>query len=1511
MYIFTTFLCNKSFQNAVILKAVLSANRIISVTFQYINQKPLLMSLNYFFKPLSSYGSSTTNASKSHCSLKGSLLLLLLFMMAGMQSQTTFTSVQSGDYTDPATWGTATAPTLADDVIISSGNAVTLNEVLTARNVTIDGTLECTSAAPEFVVTGNLTVNLGGLFDGVYYFNAGTFGYNVGIKIAVAGNITNNGRIDLSEGSGYNPEGVLNLNGTSVQTVSGLGTFGGTIYSNDYSNTGAVINQLIIENTSTATPNIIWEFDNIKIRSTLTLTSGRVHLDTNKMSVGNYGSAIVNCPAGNGFVSGTIGRWYGAYDSFAPMAPGTDYSNNNVLFPFISADGTSRAAFITRPNDTTNSAVSGELSVSYFDAAGVSSGFSITDGAYTVTDLYEGAWSIEKDDSYSFPLGNHAIAFSLEGAYLIKNGNSRITNSDGTTLGTHQTGTTTPFAQRIGLSESDLNNFFLVGYNASIDTPVTSVQSGNWNDAATWSSTTVPSCTDTVTLLSGHTITVDTASAVAGVNINAGAALLHDANTLTVGCTNNNAGFSNKGTYTINAGSLIVNGNVTHANGSTFNQIAGDIIVDGNNNGDAATSTDQTLFKIGNAALNLAGGKITIVDPPVSSTNLATTHDITSIVPCTGFFCFYTSNIFLDALDGVAVGQIVVGPGIPAGTTVAGSNFDGSINTFPSLPTTGLTLPLTVSFYNVSNSVAAFAYQSNNNYAAGDGHTLLIGDGISTQKADITTNGFSCNFRMADGALSWNNVIVDALDPTNRFVNLDNNNVNGNVVVMHVQNDFTITNGKVKGSGVDTYYGGNVVNNGELFMNNTTILGNYTDGVYTATANPQTISGTGTFNAQTELALNTASNTGSVSQLRVNNSSAEGVTFNVPFNVVSGLTMTEGIIHTSASSLLKIGAPAMSFTASITGNFGANCFIDGPVAKDIGGGQNADNINNGSGFDSAFFFPVGKTAYAPIWVGITTPSIGFGSPGANLKVEAFETNAGTPSANISFLNPNRWEVSKTAGDFTDFNIKVAVDAVVDDTYIIVQAPAAAGVYDNAFGITSTFTTGTPNTLTSTTAPLPFADFAGFFSTARQAECSVITPGNTVASETAICNGKTVTLSLENVIIGEGISYQWQSSATGATYSDIEGATATTSSVAPFENTFYRCNVSCSFSNTTVASTPIQITLDNTITETTAATICIPTDTAVLLATASSGEVTWYDAQSGGTTLGTGNTFTTPVITATTTFYAGTATTSNGTAGLTYTNDGYGTGGTNRGLAFSLSNTIVLNSVKVYPQQSPGGDGPLPMTIRVLQNGVQVPGTVDVVFTPNLAEDWSPTTTAQIVELNYALAAGNNYTLEIIEGITYNNALAYVSPFPSPFPINNGPVTIIGGIDNGTQDDYSYYFFFGWDITEICSSARVAVTATVQTAEDCTLGINPIDNLLANVDAYPNPYADTFKLAIQTSTTADVAVKVYDMLGRLIEYKVAAYDTISQMEIGSGYASGVYNVVVTQENKTKTLHVIKR
>ena len=198
-------------------------------------------------------------------------------------------------------------------------------------------------------------------------------------------------------------------------------------------------------------------------------------------------------------------------------------------------------------------------------------------------------------------------------------------------VGTHTNGTTSPFAVRKNIADADLTaSSFYVGIGSSSVqgiTTKTSIASGNWNDAATWSPNGVPSCSDVVTIANGHTVTVNSAgNNAAGVTINSGGTLVNTSGSLTVGCTNNNAVFSNNGVNTVSGGTLTVNGSVTHITGSTFNHTGGDIIVDSNNAGDAATSVGQggSSFKINTSNVSLTGGKITIVDPLVNNT-IATT----------------------------------------------------------------------------------------------------------------------------------------------------------------------------------------------------------------------------------------------------------------------------------------------------------------------------------------------------------------------------------------------------------------------------------------------------------------------------------------------------------------------------------------------------------------------------------------------------------------------------------------------------------------------------------------------------------------------------------------------------------------------------------------------------------------------------------------------------------------------------------------------------------------------
>ncbi len=76
-------------------------------------------------------------------------------------------------------------------------------------------------------------------------------------------------------------------------------------------------------------------------------------------------------------------------------------------------------------------------------------------------------------------------------------------------------------------------------------------------------------------------------------------------------------------------------------------------------------------------------------------------------------------------------------------------------------------------------------------------------------------------------------------------------------------------------------------------------------------------------------------------------------------------------------------------------------------------------------------------------------------------------------------------------------------------------------------------------------------------------------------------------------------------------------------------------------------------------------------------------------------------------------------------------------------------------------------------------------------------------------------------------------------------------------------------------------------------------------------AYPNPFAEDFMFNLKTASETTIQIKVYDMLGKQIENRNVEVSDIENLQLGANYPSGMYNIIVSQENKTQTLRVIKR
>lgn len=842
-----------------------------------------------------------------------------------------------------------------------------------------------------------------------------------------------------------------------------------------------------------------------------------------------------------------------------------------------------------------------------------------------------------------------------------------------------------------------------------------------------------------------------------------------------------------------------------------------------------------------------------------------------------------SSVIVLSAANpAILVGQTVAGTGVQPATTVTAINGNRIDLSQPLVGT--VVTPLALSFYDGNLNSYAFAYNSSANYAAGLNHTLQIGDAVSTEKAAVTTNGYLCNLVQGGGILSLGNLIVDAPDGANRFFNAVN--------ALFIQNNTTVTTGSVfKKTNTTTgiAFGGNVVNNGSMFVGTNSIYlasaYNTTSFSAVATTLPQMISGSGIFYNN----LNSALATGSFTSLTINNTSPQGVTISAPnFRVTSNITMTAGIVHTSAATPLHNGLADLSNSGIISGNFSDTCFIDGPFSRSIGTNQTT----------LLFLYPVGKTGYTPISISA--------SGGANFTAEAFTSNAGTTSTDIANLSATRWKVTRngSAGAFANFNVMVGDDTITANN-IVVQAPTDEGVYDNVLGTTATFAAGTPNTLSTITA-IPGTDFTGNFAYATAPNCSTVIPGNTIADlsvsriitlqtstatgvttgsatvtlsaanalitaglyvtgtgipagttvaaisgttltlsqpatltststvsltftaieiPTTLCGTQPVRLSLQNPVAGYGVLYQWQSSANGTTFTDISDATSATYTATPSGSAYYQCVVTCPYGPATATSTPVEVTFANDAPTVTPDTICAP-GVASLEAAAASGTINWYASATSGTVLATGTTYA-PTVAATTTYYVSAENTSTYTAGKSLTGTLTQTTPFS-GIVFNTSTNVRLNSVKIYPKQTAGAiDAGAPLTIKLFKDGVQVPGTSAVTFTPATNTGAVTATVSNVVTLDYNIPAGTGYKLLITNGLSSSNTVARITSFPAATPHGVGAVSVTGGAASfdGTPDA-GYYNFFDLNVTEVCSSERVPVVATVGCApvQDCaTIG----------------------------------------------------------------------------------------
>jgi autotransporter-associated beta strand protein len=236
---------------------------------------------------------------------------------------------------------------------------------------------------------------------------------------------------------------------------------------------------------------------------------------------------------------------------------------------------------------------------------------------------------------------------------------------------------------------------------------------------------------------------------------------------------------------------------------------------------------------------------------------------------------------------------------------------------------------------------------------------------------------------------------------------------NGTIKFAGATNGLATSSGTVEynGTGAQTIFAGtynNLIINGARSSNAITlengtinIAGDFTPSASACTWT--TTNDTVVFNGTIAQSI---ANAFTFNKLRFNNTSSTGVTLNAAVTVVSSLTLTDGIVYTTASNLLTLNSTATSTSGSDAS------YVEGPMKK----------IGN-----STFTFPIGKSG---VWARLGfTPAGGFDAA-TEISAEYFKSaatnknNLGTGIHNVS--GTEYWDITRVSDPSNDASCNVTL-----------------------------------------------------------------------------------------------------------------------------------------------------------------------------------------------------------------------------------------------------------------------------------------------------------------------------------------------------------------------------------------------------------------------------------------------------------------------------------------------------
>jgi len=293
----------------------------------------------------------------------------------------------------------------------------------------------------------------------------------------------------------------------------------------------------------------------------------------------------------------------------------------------------------------------------------------------------------------------------------------------------------------------------------------------------------------------------------------------------------------------------------------------------------------------------------------------------------------------------------------------------------------------------------------------------------------------------------------------------------------------------------------------------------------------------------------------------------------------------------------------------------------------------------------------------------------------------------------------------------------------------------------------------------------------------------------------------------------------------------------------------------------------------------------------LTASGSGGTLSWYDMATGGTLLGTGASYTTPLISTTTTYYVDEATTHAGVVGHTgmplHTGPNYSAVTTNGAEIFDVLTNCTLQTVKIYTDSAATREIDLVNNLGVVIDSLVIALPADTT----------------VVTLNFAIPAGTGYQLTTKASLNQSN-FGVVSPWlrrnntgvSYPYSISN-VINITGSNQGGNY----YYYFYDWVVMPsptICTSSRVWANATIGSA-----GVGALTNN-NGIEVYPNPTSSDVFVTFQNNISSTALVQIADVTGRVVgkwSFDKPSAGQKSQLNTNN-ISAGTYLMTITADNK---------